>query len=140
MDADNEFTFRRYGKIGPIIARSKLCPERQGRTEIHFTKEKLTVVLTQALEFPPLHSTTRFVVNGKNYRWEHQQLVEDESIAVLATFYEMLRGEHEGKLGQLVITPAGIKMRDLVVVTLFIVQERIDESRAAVLFQSIAVS
>lgn len=80
-------------------------------------------------------------MNGKNYRWEHQQLVEDETIAVLATFHETvtLLGEREGKLGQLVITPAGTKMRDLVVITLFIVQDRIDESRVVVLFKFIAV-
>lgn len=140
MDADNEFKFRRYGKTGPIIALSKLCPETDSRTEIHFTEQSLTVPLVQAYGFPPLHSITRFVVNGKNYHWEHQQLVADETIAVLATFYGMVRGGREGRLGQLVITPAGIKMRDLVVVTLFIVEERADERRVAVCIQSLGVS
>ena len=65
-------------------------------------------------------------------------MISDETI--VARFYGMLGEGREGKVGQLVITPEGMEMRDLVVVTLFVVQEKTDESKMAVCFQSLGLS
>lgn len=84
-------------------------------------------------EFPLMHTITRFKADGVKYHWRsHIELVTDDGETLLATFKPTWLEGSGHKVGQLVITPEGKDIMDVIVVTSFIVQERADEHKLAV--------
>ena len=138
MEADHKLVFHRGVKSDTVIATGVPCLEKKGRTDIHFIEPKFTVSfehLHHSLPFTPSRSILTY--NGKKYHWkDHHELVEDDTNILLATFHASWLECNGHKIGRLVIKGDGQDMRDLVVITSLIVQERADENEVSVRYPS----
>lgn len=117
-----------------MIATGVPCIEKEGYTDIHFNEPKFTVSFQhESHTLPFLHTKNRFEYNGKKYYWkDHHELVEEGTNLLLATFKaSWLEGDGH-RIGQLIVKGDGQDIRDIVVTTSLIVQERADEHVVAV--------
>ena len=125
----------RGGKRDEVIATAVPCLEREGYTDIHFSKpEKLTISFNhEFFDLPFFYSKHYFTANGRKYYWKgHTELVEEEHDVLCATFTPSWIEDKGHRIGQLVIKSDGKEIMDVIVFTQLIVQERTDEYKASV--------
>lgn len=117
-----------------MIATGVPCLEKEGYTDIHFTESKSVINFQhESHSLPFVHTKNRFEHNGKKYYWkDHRELVEEDTNLLLATFKPSWLEGYGHRIGQLVVKGDGQDMRDIVVITALIVQERADENTVSV--------
>jgi hypothetical protein len=121
--------FHRGGKDGPIIAIADACIPTPGATDLKFLEPEQIILLTH--KHHPSGVQTVFKVGDKEYAWTgHEELLQDGTkIAKFhPTWFEGV-GHHIGHL-DFVGPVDGVK--DLVVLSSLVVQERSDEHILAV--------
>lgn len=133
---DHKLILHRGEKSGEIIATGVLCLEKEGYTDIHFTEPKLTISLEHKHQILPfLHVKNYFEYNGKKYYWkDNQELLDEDNNLLLAAFQSVWLEGQSHRIGQLIVKADGQDMRDIVVFTSLIVQERADEHTAVTNF------
>jgi hypothetical protein len=124
----------RGDKGGPVIATADLSQAKEGISVIEFQEPQSVVHLAHVRHRLPLtHANTYFTFGGKKYHWKaHAALIEDDTRICLAAHHTINLGGPRHRLGSIVLTNEGMKMRDLVAVTLLVERARSDEEKLEV--------
>lgn len=124
----------RGDKGGPVIAIADLSQAKEGISVVEFQEPQSVVQLAHVHHRLPLtHSNTYFTFGGKKYHWKaHAALIEDDTRICLAAHHTINLGGPRHRLGSIVLTHEGLKMRDLVAVTLLVERARSDEEKLEV--------
>ncbi len=127
--SDGKMTLHRGGKDGPVIGTANPCTVKEGCTDIELLFPKLTISLHHKEHLLPLlHSKTSFSAENKAYHWKgYDELVEDDTNKVVAKFHSKWWQDdtHKMRIGRLDVNET--EMRDLIVFTAVIVEERAQE-------------
>jgi len=121
-------------KEGPVIATADLSRATEGISVVEFMEPKSTIQLEHIHhKLPWTHANTYFTFAGKKYHWKaHAALIEDDTRICLAVYHNINLGAIPRKLGSIVLTVEGLKMRDLVVITCLVDKARSDEAKLEV--------
>lgn len=124
----------RDNKEGPVIASVDLNRATEGISVIEFKELQAFVELKHVHhKLPFTHANTYFTFGGKKYHWKaHAALLEDDTRICLAAHHTVNIGGPRHRLGSIVLTSEGLKMRDLVAVTRLAEQARSDEAKLEV--------
>ena len=127
-------TLRRGHRDGSVVATGEVCEDKQGSSEVKMGDE-----VTVTLEHVPrrmlmLPAKTTFAIDGKKYYWKNYTDLFDASNDKLIAQYSPVEVENkENKTGDLLITEDEMTgLRDLVVISAIILQQRADARKRAV--------
>lgn len=122
----------RGGKDGPVIATANTCLTQEGQTDIHLHESQSTFGLQhEHHKLPFTHCKSKFVADDTHYHWEgHSKIVSDETKEVVASFNATWLEGTGHKIGVLNIKAGSLK--DIIVITALVVQERSDEHKRSV--------
>jgi len=135
-------TLRRGDRDGSVVATGEVCEDKQGSSEV-----KLGDDVTVALEHIPrrmlmLPAKTTFAINGKKYYWKNYTDLFDASTDKLIAQYTPIEVEtKDSKTGDLLITEDQMTgLRDLVVISAIVLQQRADARKRAVILSFLSTS
>lgn len=134
LPAEHKMLIHRDDKEGPVIATVDLNRATEGISVIEFKEPQAVVQLKHVHhKLPFTHANTYFTFGGKKYHWKaHAALLEDDTRICLAAHHTINIGGPRRRLGSIVLTSEGLKMRDLVAVTRLAEQARCDEAKLEV--------
>jgi hypothetical protein len=115
---------------GPVIATTDSSEGKDGLTEIHMAEAGSTIPIRHKHEtIPHTHGSSFFTVGGKHYYWrKRHDLIEEGTNNVLAAFHPARGSTHQGTL---YIFPSAEHMKDIVVISALMDQERVDDKKKA---------
>jgi len=118
----------------PIIAAADLSRASEGICVIQFHNPEVAVQLEHSHHrFPSVHGNTYFSFGDKKYHWKaHSALVEDDTRICLSVHHKTNIGGTLRKIGSMVLTHEGMKLKDVVAVTGLVEQARSDEAKLEV--------
>ena len=122
---DSNLEIRRGNKYGPIIAKSRRCSSNPGATDILLSEAR-----SDHLHHEENSRRTSFTNNGRKYHWNERTELVDESGNVLAQL-SLVSNTQKRSGGRLTIKPEAydsLGLKDSIMMTAMIVQERFDES------------
>jgi len=132
--AEHKLLIHKTDKDSPTVAAVDLSRALEGICVIQFHQPEAAMSVEHVHhKFPFTHANTYFGYGNKNYHWKaHSALVEDDTRICLAVHHRTNLGGHLHKLGSIVLTHEGMKLKDMVLVTGLTEQARSDEAKLEV--------
>ena len=122
-------------KESPVIATADINRATEGICVVEFKEPYAATVQLEHVhhKIPFTHGNTYFTFDGKKYHWKaHSALLEDATRVCLGVCDRTGLGGPRRKLGSIILTYEGSKMRNLVVITCLVEQTRSDEVKLEV--------
>jgi hypothetical protein len=124
---DSNLEIHRGDRNGPVVAKSRRCSSNSGATDI-----LLSGARSAHLHHDEHTARTSFTNNGREYHWNKQRELVDESGKVFAQL-SLVSDIEKRSGGKLTIKPeayASPSLKDPIMLTALVVHERFDESKA----------
>jgi hypothetical protein len=119
---ENLLEFHRGNKYGPVIARTSRCVSTPGATDIVTGKNG-------HIHYDERRARSSFSEGGQHYSWNSDMELTNDQGSVLAQM-SFVQDQEARRSGELVIKEEAIALREPIVLSALLVQERFDESKA----------